>query len=422
MQRKVLGIANLKLRMGAASGKQASPNLDETEAPESEPHLSDDSIINKELSSSPSFQSVRRNLLLFSGVSDEFKSALRTTSSNPSSTNANATLTPSPLSAMSNTPTTPVAMPAPTKTVWRWRESGVEFGFGKGKQNVGSSSGTSQTESMTEDSETDDLILEALKNERIEDLEEPFPLILEDGKVMVDDEQMTRVSSRKPPRPPLLTRALFTTPPTNTPTTPSLDPITIPSPSASSFRSYSSFQEQSSTSKHRWREFRRRNSVGAATSLELFGSLVGSYEESILSGRMSTLPSKPIGFIAEIGVVGFGKCRSALKCPPHMNIPFPAYFYELLDDQNPATPYVGWIHIDEANDTVNGNESRSRAGSTSDGDAEIGNSSSTVGHKEKPSLSDVSSTSSESLVKTPSMKKQFWGYRLPMKGQLQIVS
>ncbi|CAG8477747.1 7053_t:CDS:2 [Ambispora leptoticha] len=88
----------------------------------------------------------------------------------------------------------------------------------------------------------------------------------------------------------------------------------------------------------------RRGSLGGQNS-ELFGSLVGSYEESILNGRMSTAPSKPITFIAQIGVLGRGKCKSSLKCPPHANLIFPAYFYNLEDDDNP-TPYVGNVDLE----------------------------------------------------------------------------
>ncbi|EGF80175.1 hypothetical protein BATDEDRAFT_88597 [Batrachochytrium dendrobatidis JAM81] len=84
----------------------------------------------------------------------------------------------------------------------------------------------------------------------------------------------------------------------------------------------------------------------STTPLDLFGSLVGSYEESILSGRMSTLPSRPITFLAEIGVIGIGKCKQSLKCPPHLTLAFPAYFYELLEEESPATPYVGNIDVE----------------------------------------------------------------------------
>ncbi|KAJ2963621.1 hypothetical protein NQZ79_g1404 [Umbelopsis isabellina] len=88
----------------------------------------------------------------------------------------------------------------------------------------------------------------------------------------------------------------------------------------------------------------RRNSLGLHHG-ELFGSLVGSYEESILNGRMSTLPSKPITFHAQIGVLGHGACKPSLRCPPHVTLVFPSYFYELEDTDSP-TPYVGTIDLE----------------------------------------------------------------------------
>ena len=63
---------------------------------------------------------------------------------------------------------------------------------------------------------------------------------------------------------------------------------------------------------------------------------------------MSTLPSKPIKFISEIGVIGFGKCHPRLKCPPHINITFPVYFYEIPDHNDFfTTPYVGTVDIEQ---------------------------------------------------------------------------
>ncbi|KAG9298658.1 hypothetical protein G9A89_012726 [Geosiphon pyriformis] len=114
----------------------------------------------------------------------------------------------------------------------------------------------------------------------------------------------------------------------------------------------------------------RRNSLITQNN-DLFGSLVGSYEESILNGRMSTAPSKPITFIAQIGVLGKGKCKSSLKCPPHINLVFPAYFYDLVEEDSP-TPYVGNVDLENR------------------------------------------------LIGEP-YKKFPGGYRLPMKGQLQVI-
>lgn len=126
----------------------------------------------------------------------------------------------------------------------------------------------------------------------------------------------------------------------------------------------------------------RRDSITSVSS-ELFGSLVGSYEESIMSGRMSTHPSKPITFLLEIGVIGFGKCKSHLKCPPHAQYPFKAYFYTLENSSSPSTPYVG---------TVDMSSSLSMDGP----------------------LSANSTISSVDMGDTA-------GYRVPLKGQLQLV-
>ncbi|OQO07151.1 hypothetical protein B0A48_07719 [Cryoendolithus antarcticus] len=78
--------------------------------------------------------------------------------------------------------------------------------------------------------------------------------------------------------------------------------------------------------------------------------MVGSYEESILRGRMSTTPSKPLNFVAQIGVLGKGQCSSKLKCPPHAIIPFPAVFYSYGKITNNSldqpSPYVGLVDLE----------------------------------------------------------------------------
>ena len=77
---------------------------------------------------------------------------------------------------------------------------------------------------------------------------------------------------------------------------------------------------------------------------EKFGSFVGSYEESILIGRVSTSPSKPITFLASIGALATGRCKASLKCPPHLNLKFPAYFYNLNGSAG-LCPYVATIEL-----------------------------------------------------------------------------
>ena len=84
--------------------------------------------------------------------------------------------------------------------------------------------------------------------------------------------------------------------------------------------------------------------------------MVGSYEESILRGRMSTNPSRPLNFVAQIGVLGKGPCPSGLRCPSHIVIPFPAVFYDYgggvnrIPSDRPS-PYVGLIDIENRLET-----------------------------------------------------------------------
>ncbi|CAO3644550.1 unnamed protein product [Cunninghamella blakesleeana] len=137
----------------------------------------------------------------------------------------------------------------------------------------------------------------------------------------------------------------------------------------------------------------QQSSTLRRSSIQYHHGLAGSYEESLLSGRMSTLqPSKPIIFHAQIGVLGHGTCKPSLKCPPHRSIIFPAFYYDhdeknetcfssspsshqviqhlLLSPSHHSTipPYVGTIDL-------------------------------TIDHHKKPSP----------------------GYRIPSKGQLQIA-
>lgn len=95
----------------------------------------------------------------------------------------------------------------------------------------------------------------------------------------------------------------------------------------------------------------RRPSITSESSPLHHAPMVGSYEESILRGRMSTTPSRPLNFVAKIGVLGKDKCKSGLKCPPHVTIPFPAVFYSYntgtgrMTDNEPS-PYVGLIDLE----------------------------------------------------------------------------
>ncbi|BCR97194.1 uncharacterized protein AKAW2_30513S [Aspergillus luchuensis] len=173
----------------------------------------------------------------------------------------------------------------------------------------------------------------------------------------------------------------------------------------------------------------RRPSVGSEVSSRAHAPMVGSYEESILRGRMSMSPSKPLDFTAQIGVLGKGKCKANLKCPPHVTIPFPAVFYSYptsgsgrsIADDSPS-PYVGLIDLDNflPRDTSSGSSRRRRRHQSPAGthnDCVMGN---TTEHK---------STDQETLRRrekrhrrAESPKSPPGGcYRIPQHGQLQIM-
>ncbi|KAK3936774.1 hypothetical protein QBC46DRAFT_394318 [Diplogelasinospora grovesii] len=97
----------------------------------------------------------------------------------------------------------------------------------------------------------------------------------------------------------------------------------------------------------------RRPSYSSEQSPLQHASMVGSYEESILRGRMSTTPSRPLDFMAQIGVLGLGKCKSSLRCPAHVTLPFSAVFYSYASTVHGRTkmedgpsPYVGQIDLE----------------------------------------------------------------------------
>ncbi|KAJ9480349.1 DUF4210 domain-containing protein [Pseudozyma hubeiensis] len=101
------------------------------------------------------------------------------------------------------------------------------------------------------------------------------------------------------------------------------------------------------------------SSIFASSPTPNFGSLVGSFQESLLRGRMSMPASKPLIFDAEIGVLGMGRCKPSLRCPPHVHVQFPAHFYDFHAMDAPSSsspsagstaalgsPYVGTIDLD----------------------------------------------------------------------------
>ncbi|KAF2450939.1 hypothetical protein P171DRAFT_427210 [Karstenula rhodostoma CBS 690.94] len=158
--------------------------------------------------------------------------------------------------------------------------------------------------------------------------------------------------------------------------------------------------------------------------------MVGSYEESILRGRMSTTPSRPLNFIAKIGVLGRGQCKSNLKCPPHVAVPFPAVFYSYntgnarISDDSPS-PYVGLVDLensipppDESSET---SRRKRRHTITDPGhddlDTRLRNEEDTGNRPRK----DFRRNEKKKRRSTSPRAPPGGSYRIPQQGQLQIV-
>jgi hypothetical protein len=175
----------------------------------------------------------------------------------------------------------------------------------------------------------------------------------------------------------------------------------------------------------------RRPSVSSDSSPLHHASMVGSYEESILRGRMSTTPSKPLDFVAQIGVLGLGKCKSSLRCPPHATIPFPAVFYSYESTihgrpgkpEDGPSPYVGQIDLE--NNIPNPDEARDsrrkklgvNAARTHAEDIDM---------LEPPNTSklterEIRRAEKQKRRSTSPRAPPGGSYRIPEKGQLQII-
>ncbi|GAA5894536.1 hypothetical protein JCM8208_006267 [Rhodotorula glutinis] len=96
---------------------------------------------------------------------------------------------------------------------------------------------------------------------------------------------------------------------------------------------------------------RRRRSSASFSSLTSgalpSGSFVGSFEDCLLSGRMSAAQSAPLPFVASIGVLGNSEAPKRLKCPKHLHVPFGAVFWrEPGGEATLSCPYVGAVNLD----------------------------------------------------------------------------
>jgi hypothetical protein len=94
----------------------------------------------------------------------------------------------------------------------------------------------------------------------------------------------------------------------------------------------------SSTAPATPRAGRRRSSNHYSTSPTPNRPLIGSYSESLLSGRMSTNPSIPFPFQAELGVLGAAEGET----PRHLKVDFDARFYAMPEESGSSRLASRW--------------------------------------------------------------------------------
>ncbi|TPX15087.1 uncharacterized protein E0L32_004917 [Thyridium curvatum] len=173
----------------------------------------------------------------------------------------------------------------------------------------------------------------------------------------------------------------------------------------------------------------RRPSLSTENSPLQHASMVGSYEESILRGRMSTTPSKPLDFMAQIGVLGLGKCKASLRCPAHVTLPFSAVFYSYSNTphgrskaEDGPSPYVGQVDLENGLPNLE-EDLRARRKQQSRNSARRA-------REDEMEMDGVpQNTSDRESSKTTRPKRRSGSprappggaYRIPEKGQLQII-
>ncbi|GAB7359133.1 hypothetical protein MBLNU230_g5200t1 [Neophaeotheca triangularis] len=156
--------------------------------------------------------------------------------------------------------------------------------------------------------------------------------------------------------------------------------------------------------------------------------MVGSYEESILRGRMSTTPSKPLNFVAQIGVLGKGNCKSNLKCPKHVTVPFPAVFFSYgSPDEGPTagqpSPYVGNVDLENNLENQEPSPEKRNKRVTNIRSPSGSRSTSRTRDESQPSDSQARLRRKAKQKRRSSSPKAPPGgsYRIPQCGQLQII-
>jgi hypothetical protein len=143
---------------------------------------------------------------------------------------------------------------------------------------------------------------------------------------------------------------------------------------------------------------------------------------------MSTTPSKPLDFLAQIGVLGMGKCKPSLKCPAHVTLPFPAVYYSYSttphgrsSSEDGPSPYVGQIDLENGLPNM-ADESRSRRKAHS----RIADRKSVEGAGDPVTAGHAMDVETRQVPRpkrrSASPRAPPGGsYRIPEKGQIQIV-
>ena len=165
----------------------------------------------------------------------------------------------------------------------------------------------------------------------------------------------------------------------------------------------------------------RRTSFSSEASPRQHAHMVGSYEESILRGWMSTAPSKPLDFTAQIGVLGKGNCKP--KCPAHVTVPFPAVFYSWSSGNGRSSvnddpsPYVGHIDLQHSlSPQVSEEHPLHQADASSESRTHR------KGAEHDTAAAGLTQRKSKKRRRTsPASAPPRGSYRIPEQGQIQII-
>lgn len=197
---------------------------------------------------------------------------------------------------------------------------------------------------------------------------------------------------------------------------------TVPARSHQARRSLTSFTYQPAPSASTvYPSRQRRLSHASESSPRNRTSMVGSFEESIIRGRMSTAPSKPLDFVAKIGVVGKGAGLEKMRCPAQVSVPFPAVFYNYsstpgprsIQDDSPS-PYVGTIDLQHNLQAPDDRPRKKRRPESNDPDAVMAE----LTGPESTTIGKALTAQKEAL---PGKSDIGGAYRVPQQGQLQVM-